>query len=69
MSEILTQFLMTVPDPQGRPVNVGAGVDDRGRVVLIQTGCDPIPLPIRTVTLYLGKVRQAIAEAVHQHHD
>lgn len=64
MTEILTQFLMTVHDAQGRLVNVGAGVDDRGRVVLIQTGCDPIPLPIRTVTQYMGKVREAIAEAV-----
>jgi hypothetical protein len=63
VSEIVTQFLMTVLDPQGRPVNVGAGVDDRGRVVLIQAGCDPIPLPIRTVTQYLTKVREAIKEA------
>jgi hypothetical protein len=66
MAEIRTQFLMTVRDDQGRPVNIGAGVDERDRVVLIISGCDPVPLPIVLATRFLGKFRQAVMEAANQ---
>lgn len=69
MTEIRTQFLMTVRDEHGRLVNVGAGVDERGRVVLIRTGCDPLPLPMVTTIQYLSKVREAIREAASDRQD
>ncbi len=78
MPEIRTQFLMTVRDDDGHSWNIGAGVDTRGRVVLVLPGWNHktgqpeafyLPLPIVTVTRYLGKVRQAIAEAARRQRD
>jgi hypothetical protein len=67
--EIRTQFLMTARDTDGNLVNIGGGVDTRGRVLLIRTGCEPVPLPIVQATKFLAKFRQAVMEAANQTHE
>lgn len=78
MPEIRTQFLMTVRDDDGHSWNIGAGVDTRGRIVLVLPGWNRktgqpearyLPLPLVRVTLYLQKVRLAVAEAAKGLHD
>jgi hypothetical protein len=64
--EIRTQFLMTARDANGLLVNIGAGVDERDRVVLIVTGCEHVPLPLVLATQFLAKFRQAVMEAADQ---
>lgn len=75
VSEIRTQFLMTVRDDDGRHWNIGAGVDRRGRVVLILPGWNHktgkpeatyLPLPLVTATKYLRNVRLAVVEAARR---
>lgn len=78
MTEIRTQFLMTVRDDAGRSWNIGAGVDTRGRVVLVFPGRNPttgrpesvyLPLPLVTATRYLRNVRLAVVEAARGSRD
>lgn len=63
---------MTVRDDDGRQWNIGAGVDTRGRIVLVLPGWNRktgqpeptyLPLPLVRATLYLRKVRLAVLEA------
>lgn len=78
VTEVRTQFLMTVRDDAGRLWNIGAGVDTRGRVVLILPGWNLetrrpetayLPLPLVTATRYLRNVRLAVVEAAHRMRD
>lgn len=78
VSEIRTHFLMTVRDDNGRHWNIGAGVDRRGRVVLILPGWNletrrpetmHLPLPLVTATRYLRNVRLAVVEAARRVRD
>lgn len=78
LTEIRTQFLMTVRDDEGRQWNIGAGVDTRGRVVLVFPGWNLktgqpeamyLPLPLVTATRYLRNVRFAVVEAARRVRD
>lgn len=78
LTEIRTQFLMTVRDDSGRQWNIGAGVDTRGRVVLVFPGWNLktgqpeamyLPLPLVTAIRYLQRVRLAVVRAAKRLHE